>query len=199
MRWLFRPPHLTLKPSKTKNHKNKRNKKKKKQAKKQEKTQNTKKRAFQLSMKFFVFWWVSNISFLTTWPRKRAPPKHYKNWGGGGSANFFLKKQMRHETAIFGPKKQIHKFQLSFFCLFLLFWTTKTQQIAETPNFYSVLANIEKRFQTLNLKQRNLNWKKNQFLHPFSKSLFLENCQKIRHNIKTQNGKWVCKNRLKPL
>ena len=43
---------------------------------------------------------------------------------------------MRHETAIFGQKNQIHKSQLSFFiCLFLLFHQQKTQKSAETPIF----------------------------------------------------------------
>ena len=65
---------------------------------------------------------------------------------------------MRHETAIFGQKTQIHKFQLSFFLgLFLLFQQQKTQKYAETPIFYSVLANLKKEnFQKINLKQRNL-------------------------------------------
>ena len=43
---------------------------------------------------------------------------------------------MRHETAIFGPKNQIHKFQLSFlFACFLLYQQQKTPNIAETPIF----------------------------------------------------------------
>ena len=43
---------------------------------------------------------------------------------------------MRHETAIFGQKTQIQKFQLSFFVLpFFLFQNKKTQKSAETPIF----------------------------------------------------------------
>ena len=43
---------------------------------------------------------------------------------------------MRHETAIFGQKTQIQKFQLSFFFLpFFLFQKQKTQKSAETPIF----------------------------------------------------------------
>ena len=83
MRWPFEPPDLTLKPfkktkksKKTKNNKktNKKNKKKKKEVKKHI---NTKKRAFQLSVKIFFFLGggVQKLPFLTTWPRKRAPPK----------------------------------------------------------------------------------------------------------------------------
>ena len=76
---------------------------------------------------------VQNFLFLTTWPKKRAPRKHYKN--RGLSLLFFEEKDMRYETAIFGPTKtQIQKFQLSFFfAYFLLFQHQKTQKIAETP------------------------------------------------------------------
>ena len=47
---------------------------------------------------------------------------------------------MRHETAIFGPKKtQIQKFQLSFlFVTFFLFQHTKNTKISWNPYFYSV-------------------------------------------------------------
>ena len=66
MRWPFGPPHLTLKPSqKNKETKNKEKKSKKKQkGKKTKKHKNAKKRAFQLSVKFFFFWWVSKISLF---------------------------------------------------------------------------------------------------------------------------------------
>ena len=72
---------------------------------------------------------------------------------------------MRHETAIFGPKTQIQKFQLSFsFCLFSLS-TTKNTKISWNPYFYSVLTNLKKEnFQILNLKHRKL---KNPIFAPF--------------------------------
>ena len=77
------------------------------------------------------FWWVSKISFLTTWPKKRALQKHFQNMG----FQFFWRKYMHHETAIFG-QTQIHKFQLSFFCLFLLFKQQKHKK-CWSPYFYS--------------------------------------------------------------
>ena len=56
-----------------------------------------------ISENFLLFWvGVQNFLFLTTWPKKRAPKKHYKN--RGFSKLIFGKKHMRHETAIFGPK-----------------------------------------------------------------------------------------------
>ena len=101
MRWPFGPPHLTLKPStknkkqkkkktnkeglgtkkRKKNPKNKKRKKKKKQKKTKKKHKNTKKELFSYQSMFYLFWWVSKISFLTPWPKKRAPKKHYKNRG----------------------------------------------------------------------------------------------------------------------
>ena len=150
MRWPFGPfgpPHLTLKPSKKKTRKTQKTKQKKNKTKKTQKTKknqnkerkskkhkNTKKRAFQLSVKmFFIFGGgVQKLPFLTTWPRKRAPPNTIKI---GVSANFFLKKVMRHETAIFGQKKpKSRNSSYHFFCLFL-FQQQKTPKLAETPIF----------------------------------------------------------------
>ena len=95
MRWPFGPPHLTLKPSKkkTKNKKkkNKKERKKRKQRKQRKKHKKYQKRAFQLSVNFFFFLvGVQNFPFLTTWPKKRAPQKHYKN---KGFSNPFFGKQ----------------------------------------------------------------------------------------------------------
>ena len=42
---------------------------------------------------------------------------------------------MRHETAFFGQKTQIQKFQLSIFSCLFLFQKHKTQKSAETPIF----------------------------------------------------------------
>ena len=42
---------------------------------------------------------------------------------------------MRHETAIFGKKNQIQKFQLSFMFCFFLFQQQKTPKLTETPIF----------------------------------------------------------------
>ena len=90
MRWPFGPPHLTLpkknsKKPKTpqKNQKTKKQKTKKtnKKNKKKEHVKKPKipKKSFSIISQN-IFWGVSkNCLFLTTWPRKRAPPKHYKN------------------------------------------------------------------------------------------------------------------------
>ena len=143
MRWPFGPPHLTLKPSKKKPTKkqNKKTKKTKKKEKKEKKKPPTKKQqkhqkiAFQLSVTFFLFWVAfQNFPFLTPWPRKRAPKKHYKN---RGFRAFFLKSSCVSRNGRFWTKKpKIYKFQLSFlFAYFLLFQKQKTPKSAETPIF----------------------------------------------------------------
>ena len=83
MRWPFGPPHMTLKPSKRNTRNNNTKKTKKKQEKKYSKMS-----VSVISENFPLFWvGVQNFPFLTTWPKKRAPKKHYKI---GVSANFFL-------------------------------------------------------------------------------------------------------------
>ena len=52
---------------------------------------------------------------------------------------------MRHKTAIFGPKTKIHKFQLSYFFAYFLFFQQQKTQISWNPYSYSVLANLKKR------------------------------------------------------
>ena len=142
MRWPFGPPHLTLKPSKKKHKNKKRNKENKRQNKKNKKkktnkknSKNTQKLAFQLSVKFFFFWVAfQNFPFLTPWPRKCAPKKHYKN--RGFRAFFFGKQMCVTKRPFLNQKTKIHKFQLSFFfAYFLLFQQQKTPKIAETPIF----------------------------------------------------------------
>ena len=94
MRWPFGPPHLTLKPSKkNKKQKKKTNKKKQKKEKKRsppKKTAKTPKNSFSIISQFFPVFWVAfqNFPFLTSWPRKPEPKKHYKN---RGFRAFFLK------------------------------------------------------------------------------------------------------------
>ena len=63
--------------------------------------------------------------------QKRAP-KNTMNIGV--SAKHFWKTDARHEMAIFGQKTQIQKFQLSFFCVFLLLQQQKNKK-SETPIF----------------------------------------------------------------
>ena len=75
---------------------------------------------------------------------------------------------MRHETAIFGQKTQIQKFQLSFvFLPFFLFQKQKTK-ICWNPYFYSVLANLKKdNFPKIKLKTQK--FEKPKFCTLFSK------------------------------
>ena len=53
------------------------------------------------------------MPFSTTWPRKRAPPKHYKN--RGFSTPIFEKQLRVMKRPCLDNKKKIQKFQLSFF------------------------------------------------------------------------------------
>ena len=141
MRWPFGPPHLNLKPSQKK-HKNKKrnkenkrkNKKKEKKKKPQKNSKNTQKLAFQLSVKFFFFGWLFKISLFWHLGPESAHPKNTIKIGVSGA--FFWKADVRHKTAIFGPKKpKFINFSYHFFCLFLLFQQQKTPKIAETPIF----------------------------------------------------------------
>ena len=138
MRWPFGPPHMTLKPSKKTQKKTKQTKKQKKK-KKEKKTRKHKKYSKMsfsvISENFLLFWvGVQNFPFFTTWPKKRAPKKNYKNWGFRA---FFLKSRCASRNGHFWTQKsQIPKFQLSFFfACFLLFQQHKTQKFAETPIF----------------------------------------------------------------
>ena len=159
MRWPFGPPHLTLKPSK-KNQKTK--KKPKKQTKKN--TKIPKKRFSVISQNFFFLGGgVQKLPFLTTWPRKRAPPKHYKN---RGFSLFFEKKlyvTKRPFSDLKNPNPEIPV--IIFFLPFFSLSTTKNTKISWNPYFYCVLANLKKEnIQILNLKHRKL---KNPIFAPF--------------------------------
>ena len=72
---------------------------------------------------------VQNSLFLTTWPRKCAPPKHYKHRGFSTS---IFEKQLRHETAIFGQKKPNPEIPV---IIFFSVNNKKTHESAETPIF----------------------------------------------------------------
>ena len=83
-RWPFGPPHMTLKPSKkNKKKQNQKKKNKKKKQKKTRKNQKYSKMSFSVISENFLFFWlgVQNFPFFTTWPKKRAHKKHYKNRG----------------------------------------------------------------------------------------------------------------------
>ena len=134
MRWPFGPPHLTLKPSKKKQKQKKKQRKQKKKQKKRKKkkpkknSKNTQKLAFQLSVKFFFFFgWLFKISLFGHLGPESAHPKNTIKIGVSGP--FFWKADVRHETAIFGPKKpKFINFSYHFFCLFSSLPTTKNPQ-----------------------------------------------------------------------
>ena len=144
MRWPFGPPHLTLKPSNKKTPKKKTKKKKQtKEPEKKEKKDDQKKQqqkhqkmAFQLSVKFFLFFrWLFKISlFWHLGPESLNPQNTIKI---GVSSDFFLETSCVSRNGRFWTKKtKIYKFQLSFFLgYFLLFQKQKTQKSAETPIF----------------------------------------------------------------
>ena len=145
MRWPFGPPHLILKPSKKtqktkKTEKNKKTRKKKPPPKKQQKYQ---KIAFQLSVNYFFFWVAFQIfPFLTPWPKKRSPPKHYKI---GVSGPFFGKADVCVTKRPFLDKKpKFINFSYHFFLHIFFSFNNKNPKFAETPSFYSVLANLKK-------------------------------------------------------
>ena len=102
VRWPFGPPHLTLKPPKKKTEKKKKRKK-------------IPKMSFSvISQNFLCFLLgVRNFPFLTTWPKKRAPQKHYKI---GVSANIFLKKTYASRNGHLWTK---NKFRNSSYHLFV--------------------------------------------------------------------------------
>ena len=102
---------------------------------------------FPVSVNIFFFGGCPKVPFLlTTWSKKRAPPTHYKNGGGGNGGGFskrfffFFKKNMSHETAIFGPNKsKFRNFNYRFFAFSLLFKQQKHN--SWNPDVYNVLAN----------------------------------------------------------
>ena len=92
--------------------------------------------SFSVISENFLFFWlgVQNFPFFTTWPKKRAHKKHYKN--RGFRPPFFGKQLCVTKRPFLDQKTKIYKFQLScFFACFLLFQQPKTQKSAETPIF----------------------------------------------------------------
>ena len=118
--------------------------------------ENTKKLTFQLSATFSILVGVQNFHFWTTWSKQRAPKKIL--WRYGFQQPIFWKTDLRHETAIFGPKNQNQQFQLSFIFAFSSLSTTKTQKLLKHL-FLSVLAILKKmifRIQTKNKENKKL-------------------------------------------
>ena len=162
-RFFFGPPHLTLKPSKKK-HQTKKTK-----TKHRKKTKHSQKWAFQLSVKFFFFWGgCPKFLFLTTWPKKRAPKTL---WKSGFQPSFLWKKDMRHETVIFGPKSPNSETPvITLFCLLSSLSTEKKLKNLLKPLFDSVLENLEKRI----LKIQNFKLKTQKIEKPNFCTLFLK-------------------------
>ena len=116
--------------------------------KKNKKNNNTKKSIFQSSV---------------TWPKTRAPLKHYENRGFREhiKKNSFASRNGHFWT----PKMQIQKFQLSFVFVPLFSFNNKKHKSALKPIFYSVLAKSKQDiFQKVVSKHRKL---KNLTFAPF--------------------------------
>ena len=149
MRWPFGPPHLTLKPSKTKKNpktqKQKIEKKirkttKKKTKKKTKKHKNTQKELFSYQSMFSFLGVCPKFLFLTTWPKQRAPKKHFiKVLKHGVSATHFLENSFASRNGHFWTKKPKSRNSSYHFLLpSSSLSTTKTQTLAETPIFIVV-------------------------------------------------------------
>ena len=131
MRWPFGPPHLTLKPSKKNNEQ-----KKKTKQEKTEKTNNKRfsKLSFSVISLFFFGVGVQNFLFFDYLAQKNAHPQNTIKIRV--SAFSFLKKDMRHETAIFGPKKpKSRNSSYLFFLAYLLLFQQQKPQKTLKPLF----------------------------------------------------------------
>ena len=180
MRWPFGPPHLTLKPSKkTHNYETKNRKEKRKKNKKNTHTK-YQKGVFQLSV---------NFSFLVaTWPKKRAPKKHYKN---RGFREQIFEKQFWATKRPFLDKKPNPEIPVIILFVFFLLFQQKIQKFAETPMFIVFWQTKKENFQNLNLKHRKL---KNPIFAPlFLKKAIFRQCQIIGHKKHTHNHNWAKK------
>ena len=172
MRWPFGPPHLTFKPSKKK-------KSKQKTGKTNKKNKNTKNSFSFISHISFLLWVPPNFLFLTTWPKERAPKKHYKHMGfqqgifwkrdASRNGHFWTKKSAHPKNTI-----SIWGFSKAFFekeiCVTKRpFLDNKKNKSRNSRSSYSVLANQNKdNFQNLSSKHRKLKKKqKKNILHPF--------------------------------
>ena len=109
---------------------------------------------------------MSRISLFDTWPKKRAPIKHFKN---RGFSKVFFNTDVRHEPAIFGPKTQNQKFQLSLFFAFSSLSTTQTQTCAKTPIFIVFLANLKREVSNAKLKTQEIEKPNVSMFAPFLK------------------------------
>ena len=102
--WPLNPPKKTQKQKKKKRNKRKNKKTRKKRSPKR-KQQKYPKISFSIISQIFPFFGVAfqNFPFLTPWPKKRAPKKHYKN---RGFKPFFLKSSCASRNGHFWTKKK---------------------------------------------------------------------------------------------
>ena len=159
-------PKRKQKATKKQKNKNKTKKnKKRKKKRKTRKTKNTQKWAFQLSEKIFLlFGWVSKISLFWQLGPKSAHPKNTTKIGVSGP--FFWKADMRHETAIFGPKKPkfINSSYHFFLPVFFSFNNRKHKKLLKSLFLLCFSKPKKENFQILYLKH----WKlKNPIFAPF--------------------------------
>ena len=158
-------PDLKPSPKHKKNTKN--NQKKKEKEKHTKKTQKypRKKKLFSYQSNF-LFWWVpKNFPLLTTWPKTRAPPKHYKKTGVSESK--VLKNSYASRNGHFWTQKiQIRKFQLSYICCPYSFFNNK-QKCSETPILWCFSKVKKEIFSKSRLKTQNI--EKPNFCTPFLK------------------------------
>ena len=157
MRWPFGPPHMTLKLSK-KNKKGKKNKptKNKKglgsgEVAKKGKNKKYQKRSFSaISQNFLCLSLLCPKNSFTTWPKKRAPPKHYKKRVSANPKNknyLVVTKRSFLDKKTQNPKK----IQLSFLGGISSFLTTKRKNPWK-PIFIVFFAKPKKVLK-INLKQ----------------------------------------------
>ena len=77
MRWPFRPPHLTLKPSQKEQEKQKTQKQKEKTERKNKKTQ-IRKKSFSVMSQFFLSGGCPKVPFFDNLAKTRAPQNTIK-------------------------------------------------------------------------------------------------------------------------
>ena len=86
-----------------------------------------------ISQNFLFLGGFPKFPFLTTWPTKRAPPKHYKNRGFG---KFFFGKTYASRKPFLDQKKPKSRIPvINFRGPLSLSTTKKHKNIAETPVF----------------------------------------------------------------
>ena len=125
----------------------------------------------------FFFWWVSKISLFANLAKQARPKKHNKIWGFSKAC--FEKQICVTKQPFLDQKTQIQKFQLPFYLPIFFSFNNKNQKLAETPNFYSVPANLKKRFCKSQTKTEKI--EKPNFCTLVLKKAMLRKFQKIGH------------------